>query len=309
LLNLGTVVGAATNLLINVDNHTNDILSSATGLPQVETQTDSRFDYAYKASISDSSDVDDYLVKAPAPPSGTQNVMTVMVWALQNGGLDPKALLYDALGNPVAANVLSHENNTWVLQVPNAAANAAYYVSVSAADPSGTHSIGNYFLGVDFSTVATNLQSLVSNGPSSGATSATPSLAFTANADLLFHFVLSVDGSNAPAGAAVQMSIYDQNGQLTNTLIVNAGDSRSLTLFLAKGSYTFRFNFINRNGGPVTPLLYRLAGIDLSDPVNPYPSDPTSDPAGSSGTPPSGSGSTVTAPSQPPDGSYGTSTF
>src|SRR5207249_4500193 len=67
------LVNAVVSTLLNVDNHTNETLATALPLTQTIFQTDQRFDYAFKASISDASDVDTYLIKAPTPAPGTQN--------------------------------------------------------------------------------------------------------------------------------------------------------------------------------------------------------------------------------------------
>ena len=49
------------------------------------TKVDSRFDYAFKGSISDSRDVDFYKITAPQNTSGAETVMSVMVWGTENG--------------------------------------------------------------------------------------------------------------------------------------------------------------------------------------------------------------------------------
>src|SRR5207249_4000216 len=154
-----------------------------------------------------------FALKSPTPPAGQPNVMTVMVWGKKPGGLDPRASLYDALGNPVAATVLVNENGTYVLQVPSAPGNALYYVKVNAATSS---SQGDYFLGIDFSTVATQLNGVVSNSvPSTTA----QNLVLTSQHDQLFHFVLTA--AAAPSGAGVQLAVYDQRGRPLAVVTVN----------------------------------------------------------------------------------------
>lgn len=311
-LSLASLAEAAAAVLTNVENHTNDTLGSATGLVQLITQTDKRFDYVYKASISNAQDVDNYLLRSPTPPAGKTNVLTVMAWGTQAGGLDPHVAVLDALGKPVQAQVLSHESGTYVLQVPNAQANALYYVSVRPQE-GASNPKGNYFLGADFTTVTTTLAKLVDNTPATpGAAPAQPNLRLTATRELLFHFVLSADKAGAAAGSAVRLTVSDPQGRTVATLIADAGTSQSVTLFLSKGTYTFRFESINRSGGAVVPLVYKLGGLVLNDPAKPFQEDPTESP--SSPPPPSDSTTSNSNPSSSssssgssPDGSYGTS--
>ena len=295
LLNPETVF----NLLSSATNLLNNTLASALGLTQVVVQTDERFDYAYNSTIGSSSESDWYLLRSPTPPAGQPNVMTVMAWGKKVNGLDPRTSIYDALGNPVAASVLVNENGTYVLQVPNAPGNALYYVKLNAATSSGPSSQGDYFLGIDFSTVATQLNGLV-NSPA--PTTVASNLLLTSQHDQLFHFVLSVAGSSSATG--VQLAVYDQLGRQVSIVTVNSGETRSLTLFLGKGGYTFR---VTRTGTAATAPAFTLSGIDLSDPEKPYSYDSTADPAGSSSS--SSSTTTTSSSSTSWDGSYSYATW
>jgi hypothetical protein len=275
-------------------------LSTALGLPQITTQTDARFDYAYKAALIGSDDVDYYSIMSPTPPAGMNNVLTAYVWGLDTQSLDPTIAVLDANGNPVASQVLVHEQGTMVLQIANAPGNSRYYLRIAAADPNGPNNTGNYFLGVDFSTLATPVPQLTAG--TADPTAAPNTFTLTVSADLLAHFVLSA-GSSTTAGAVVQMTIYDADGNVVYTLAAMAGDTRSLTGFLAQGVYTIKFTAVAPNGTPVPPLSYRLYGIDVSDPITPYAEAPTSapqDPSGTSTAPGDGGyssgGSTATGP-------------
>jgi len=63
--------------------------------------------------------------------------MTVYVWGLDNRSLDPSVTLLDSKGNPIATNVLVHENGTMVVQYAPEAGNLLYYVKVAAANRTG----------------------------------------------------------------------------------------------------------------------------------------------------------------------------
>src|SRR5205085_6049172 len=123
-------------------------------------QTSSHFDYAYRASISDKYDVDFYRVQAPSAAAGQSTVLTVMLWGVDNNGLVPRASVYDANHNLAQGEVLVNENGIFTLQVRNAVAGATYFVKVEAADPTGPNNVGNYFLGVDFSSQAVDLETV-----------------------------------------------------------------------------------------------------------------------------------------------------
>src|SRR5437588_4245638 len=67
------------------------------------------------------------------------------------------------------------------------------------------------------------------------------------------------------------MDIYNQAGNLVYSLLAAAGDSRSVTLFLTRGLYTFRFTTVSLSSSPVlSPLTYLLRGMSLSDRIEAY---------------------------------------
>jgi hypothetical protein len=295
------------------DSNTNDTLASATVLTRKNAQTDPHFDYAYTASVSSAADVDFYMIRAPKTvPAGTQSVMTVMVWGTGVSALDGKVTVYDQNGNVVQGTVLVHEGGNYVLQLPQAQLNARYYVAVSAVTPGGATDVGNYFLGVDIGSVATPFDSLVSSSLSPTAAQATangwttqPNLSFTAYRDQIFHFVLNAGTRTTTTGAAsVQMTISDAAGNVVATLVATAGDTRTLTLFLARGDYVIRFTGINPTGAATDPLDYELSGLSLSDPIEPYLIDPTLAPVSTTSNPTtSTSGSTGSGPPTSTSGS------
>jgi Matrixin len=294
---------------------TNNTLDGALGLGQLFTKTDSRFDYTQEASVGYKGDVDYWALKSPTAPAGTTNEMTVLVWGEKVGQLNPRAAVFDAYGNPVAARILVNEGGNYSLQVDNAASNAVYYVSVQADNPSGPNNTGDYFLGVDFGTRAERLNKLLTNEPTSdtlaGAItrSAQPGMTLTSEQDNLFHFVLSAESTGVPAGTAIQMTVSDASGKTVATLTVTAGTTRSLTLFLGWNKYTVRFSGVSPTGQAVAVPLFNLFGDSLSDPVQPYQYDPTSAPSGTSGGSTSSSSGSGTTASNTDYGTYDTSVW
>lgn len=269
-----------TSTLLNDDHHTDDSPLTALNLQQLFQSADSRFDEVFKGSISDSSDVDYYRVSVPAPVTpGTPVVMTSMIWGLEANGLDPRVAVYDQNQKPVAADVLVNENHTYTLQVANATPGATYYVRVAAAQPQGSNNVGNYFLGIDFSSKAVTLNNYASGTLVQGSTQDATSVTVTHSE--LQHFILSADAGNTGVSAAVRMTVYDANMKVLLSVVVNAGDTISTNLFVTRGSYLIRFAAATATGVPLPALTYRLRGLTLSNPIGPEADDPTSDPYGS----------------------------
>ncbi len=271
--------------LVNTDNHTNDVIGKATDLRQQTYQTDVRFNYAIQASIEDSTDVDFYHVHAPQVANNGSTVLTAMVWASQANTLLPQIEVFDASQKPVAFDVLVNENGAYVVQVANALSNQDYYIEVIAANPAGPQNTGNYFLGVDFGPNATSLQTLTSGTLTQSNKQNLGTL--TVNEGQVFHFTLSANtGGAAAIESAIRMTIYDANGNAVYSGVALDGETISATLYLAAGSYTFRFVGGTRTGDPLPLINYVLNAVGLSDPIGTATnSSTTSGSASSSSTP------------------------
>ena len=59
--------------------------------------------------------------------------------------------------------------------------------------------------------------------------------------------------------------------------LARAGETVSLTAYLAQGTYTVRFEGLAASGAALPMLAYDLQGVTLSDPIGPVGSDPTLD--------------------------------
>jgi hypothetical protein len=276
------VLSAAVTAVFVNDFHTDDTFLTALNLQQLVHTTDSHFDYSFRGSISDSWDVDNYRIQAPTPAAGSPNVLTAMVWS-PDGNLVPRLGVYDAQYNPVAAQVLVSEGGSYTIQIANATAGATYYVQVRAATPKGANNVGNYFLGIDFSTQAEVQQTYVDQTLADASRQAFYTM--TLGSGQLNHFVLSADPTGGVA-AAVRMTIYDVSGSVVFTVMTAAGDAVSGNVFLPAGTYSVRFAAGTRDGSPLPPLHMRLLGGLLSDPNGPQPNDQTASPAGSNDSAP-----------------------
>jgi hypothetical protein len=269
--------GSGTVMTLPDDLHTNDTLGTATDLRQNAFQTDARYAYVCQAGISDATDVDYYHLRSPQGANGTTTVMRVLVWGTDVGGLDPAVSVFDAHGTAVNADVLVNENGSYVVQVANALPNVDYYVAVRAERPTGAHNVGNYFLGVDFSSKQVSLQTFTSGTLSQ--TSRDDFRTLQVNQSQLFHLVLAVNSGDVSAASAVKMTIYDHAGNVVATLTARNGEAQSTTVFLAPGTYTVRFAGGTTDGSPLPTTDYVLRGLNLSDPIGPQAVDPTLAPA------------------------------
>lgn len=226
---------------------------------------DSRFAYADQATLASPTEVDLYRFQSSAPVDGLPNVMTVSVWSLTPGGLQPSITLEDSLGNPIPAQVLVNQDGTYTIQLPNAPAHTSYLLAVRAENPSGTHATGNYFLGIGFGTVPIQMDTFVANQVLDAAN---PQQSGTLHIlqSQLFHLVFSA------SGGAGQMIVSDSQGHVLDVLTANDGETVSANLIFSPGLYTVQFSPAS---GATVPVTYSFLGQGVSDPIGPQPLDAT----------------------------------
>ncbi|HXG12774.1 MAG TPA: matrixin family metalloprotease [Gemmataceae bacterium] len=251
----------------------NDQPSAAVNLQQRIYRTDARFDYIYPGAFERAGDVDYYRFRSPHNPAGAANVMTVMAWPTGSSGARPQLTLYTADGSPVPARVLVNQDGTQVIQVLQVEANAVYLLGVRDAGTDGAGQPRGYFLGIDFGTKPTHLDTFIARQPVSAVSP--PGGTLFVPQSRLFHLVLSAEGESGPADKAVRLEVRDQGGNLVLTLAAGAGHAVSTTVFLKPGTYTFQVR--PERDGPGT-VIASLEGLGLSDPIGPHPQDSTLDP-------------------------------
>jgi hypothetical protein len=262
---LGPILGTVGGLL-DLESGLNDTLNAALQLPSrlVNGQKpDARFDYAYKASISTSSDVDYYKVVAP---TGSGQKMNVLVWALEPNRLLPRVDVYNSAGTLVPSTLLANENGTFSVEVPGVTSGGTYYVKVSALAPGGSHNTGNYFLGVDFTTQpVTTLTGFGSGTLTASQPQAWSKLAVSQNQ--LYEFILA---ANAPSGTELRYDIFDAAGNDIFTLRAYGGVPASTGhIYLRAGTYTVRYMAIAPSGTALPTTSFTLTGRMISDPIGP----------------------------------------
>jgi hypothetical protein len=247
------------------DLHLNDTLATATGLvARSGGPEDHRFDYSYQATISDSRDVDNYSVRVPV--STAPQTLVALTWGLGSSGLNPRLRVFDAAGRPVAFQVLANTNGLFSLQVPNAVSGATYYLQVAAETPGGASDTGDYFLGVDVTTLPPlQLKALGSNTLTASASQ--DQAVFQIMADRLMHFALSANSSGA---AQVTMTITDTQGRVVFTLTSTANQPTTTgTVYLKAGTYQVHYA-AQPLSGTLASLVYALNVLDLSDNTGTY---------------------------------------
>jgi hypothetical protein len=251
-----------------------DTLATALVLqPRWGTAQDPRFQYLYTGDVSNPNDGEYYLVQAPSA-TNAQN-MVAMVWALDpSNPLAPRIDVFDGLGNPVNAQVLTNGNGSYTVQLTNAPSMASYFIRVSALNPAGPNNKGNYFLGVNFNTQSPvayqNLAGAMFDGTTSTATNP-----LTVGVSDLFAFRLSAATAGGNSGESVQMTITDSQGNIILSLLATDGQPAvTANVYLQSGQYTVTYQVITPSGQAFTPIDYWFDILQESDPMGTYSSPP-----------------------------------
>jgi hypothetical protein len=98
----------------------------------------------------------------------------------------------------------------------------------------------------------------------------------TLNDAMFFHLDFSVQ--SAQSGAAMAITVFGPSGSVVYSTFLKAGQSTSVDLFLAPGTYVFRFVGGTADGSPLQPLSFQVTGLEWNDPIGPPLVDPNSPP-------------------------------
>lgn len=274
-----TLNGKGVNFVTN-DQHSNDTIATATNLNQAVYQIDQRFDYAINAGLNDTVDQDFYRIVVPAAPASGPQTLVATVAPTGSSQIDPEITVYNAEGNQITGGILVNDDGTFVVQVPNATAGAAYYLLVSAdafqSDP--TRMTGNYLFSIDYRDAPIVLETYVASDLTETKRVDTFSLQVNQSQtlSLLLSSTTGVTGGNAQV--AVRMNIYNAQGVIVASLTAQDGQFVSSNFYLAQGVYTMRFVASTKDGSALPDVAYTLQGRKLTDPEDPPPIDPTMDP-------------------------------
>ncbi|QEL17788.1 matrixin family metalloprotease [Limnoglobus roseus] len=270
---LTDVTGIVTNLLD--DTGLNDTLSAATTLLSRGSAVGPQAEFVTQGGFGSATDVDVYRLTVPPTSDGSPINLLTTVWGQGGATLNPWVEVYDALGNPIATEVLTADGNTTTVQLRDVPSGQTYFLKLS----SDTHARGNYVLSTDLRSDALTFPS--------GPVQSLDTLAPLVNGGLVLtqtgqvHLVLSADGTGVDT-PGVEMVVTAEDGTVVATLTTAAHRGRSLDVFLTAGTYSIRFRAL----GTSAPVDFRLAAVVITDPVGATPVDPTDDPEPTSPPPP-----------------------
>jgi hypothetical protein len=265
--NAPDVMSYGSQTLIN-DAHTDDTIRTANRLNTADGYAN-KTHYTVLAHVADATDLDVYRIDTPNASHNQQLVLTVNVRAIDPTALSPVVQVFDQDGLEVAAQVLNKGNGTYTVQVTNAAKNSRYYVKV-ATDDGGA---GDYQLDADIRTQVVNSQMFASG--TLGPASAVDYTSLTTGRSQVMYFELTATALPAGVQAGVRMGVFDADGNVVATLFAKAGQTVSMSTFLAAGTYTIRFEGLTATGADLSTMGYSLKGVTLTDPIATVSDDPT----------------------------------
>jgi hypothetical protein len=216
-----------------------------------------------------------YSVQAPPGRSGTSLALTVALSVSGYRGALPQVQVLDAGGRPVAAEVLVNGARGYTIQAAGLAPGQTYYLKLTPPASSAGDD-AHFSLVADFKQTSSLLPVLAAGRVTMAATP--PRRALYVALDQVFQFTLSAADAGAPAGAAVQMTITDADGNVVFTLAAPSGQAvTSPPVLLAPGAYTVRFSLLTPGGAPGS-LTFQLRGAAITDPIGPVITNPTQSP-------------------------------
>jgi hypothetical protein len=241
------------NVFFDDDLHTNDTVAFAQNLRAGPGNPSTRH-LQTTASLSDSTDLDWYRVRATAASTGQTWVMTTSVRAVSPNGIAPRVEVYDENLARLSAEVIVNGDGTFTIQSNGTLPDKSYFVKVFST---GT---GNYALDVTFGTATADLKTLASGvlNPQQSTSSYTVYIGQTQ----LLSNTLAATG----ATGSVRLDVLNSAGVVVYTLTAGVGDTVSgQSMLLTPGEYRVRFTAIDSTG----PVQFKLRGTGLTDPIGP----------------------------------------
>jgi hypothetical protein len=256
--------------MLGQDGNTNDSLGTATPLqPFIEA---GNLVYRARAEIN-STDRDYYQIVVPSTSSPS---MTVVIQPPTSYTVFAKVTVLDASGQTVAAEILSNgDGGRYVVQVANPKPFGVYFLLVESVGMKGSYLAGEYEVRVDFTTPVVE-RTTVLQGSLNNATRK-DHLTLDVGEARVYHFSLDAE-SGSSVSSGVRMTIFDSNGKVVGRLTARAGETVTGTFLLKAGTYYIRVEGVT-SATALPTLNFRLRGIVISDPIDPYlPADPTDPP-------------------------------
>lgn len=263
----------------NDDLHTDDELANAVELETVPGFVEGTR-YSAVGSITDSADVDYYVVKSALPAAIPLDVMSVSLRSLDAAGLVPRVTILDEDSNLVASTILANGGGDYIVQVDGVTAENDYLIKVQADSPGELFDTGNYNLVVTFGGEPAQFESLGLNPLPTIGNGVTQRIhTLYIGKPQLFHFLLEAVDVAVTTPTVLVASIFDDQGAAVHQFAARPGETRSReAVLLAPGSYTMRVVVLTLDGSISPEISYDLRWLAISDPFVGDPDDPTSNP-------------------------------
>jgi hypothetical protein len=254
----------------NTESGTHDDQATAQVLAPVEAVKANAF--VVTGELDSPTEADWYAI-TPSSPVDFTGTLFVGTTTTTNG-LQPAVGAYDASGQLLPTKVIQNDSGSYEIQLAGAATGATYYIRVAAADPSGSHATGTYTLGATLApTAPVDFNALKTKTATAAATTYS---AMTITGDQLTQIALTATGGSSTAATAVRVTIFDSSGHTVFTTVAVAGRQLATGLvWLPAGTYAVAFTTATQDGSAVGSLSYTLSARPLSDPIDPYLTDPT----------------------------------
>jgi hypothetical protein len=224
-----------------------------------------------------------YRVRSADLDPSLKNVYTVVVTTDAGARGHDRLRLLDEFGRVQHADILYRADGAIEVQIPSVASNRDYFIEISSAD--GNLAESEFEVTVDFDQDGGHLQTYVNESMTRDQEDAYRQFVVVESGQ--FHFVLSTSDLNAAPETGVAMTVRDADGRIVMRWSARDGEARAADFFFNRGVYTVEFTRADETSRQ--PMMFRLAGLAVSDPIGPQLRDTILEPVDSTaGTTPAG---------------------
>lgn len=229
--------------------------------------------YQYVGSISNGTDADHYVLRAPSFAQGVQRGLTISVESLEVDGVIGSVEVVDTHGNPVAAEIISNGSGLIVARVDGVESNKDYTVAIRTSSTNTGPATGNYAFTARFDDVPVQRETFLTAtvSPSEPLQGFQLYVARTQ----LFNFAMESTPAPGSQGASVWVAIYNSENRPVFLAASTAGTTRSApSVLLDPGEYYVQVSARMPDGITPAGASLTLVGEQASDPVGPPVVDP-----------------------------------
>ncbi len=249
------------------DLQLNNTFGTATVLDTV-VGFQSGFFYRNDASLSLTTDIDFYSIRAPnSMPNGT--ALTISTTAFNRLGVIPDVRVFDSNRVRVDAKTLVNGNGELVVQVSSTVPGASYFVRVAADDPN-SFGLGNYRIQARFGGVPVQTTRFATGVVTQTAPTVYNTL-YVAQSQM-FHIALRASGNVGTTSHNLWTTIFNTSGQIVyRGLTIDREIRTNKSIVLRPGSYVIKTEFVLAPGTPQQgfSLQFNLDGMTVTDTTGP----------------------------------------